>query len=125
MSESNEPKPSKGNPILNYFQESFEELKKVTWPTRNQAIKLTFIVIGFCIVLALFVGVLDFVFNAGYRSLVDYSAKIAPPAVTNPVTNQVATGEPTSKVDLSKIKITPSTSTPGVDVKVNPVSTQQ
>lgn len=124
MSESNEPKKSKGNPLINYFQESFEELKRVTWPTRNQAIRLTFIVIGFCIVFSFTVGVLDFVFNTGYRSLVDLSSKIAPPAATNPVTDQVATGEPTSNVDLSKIKVQPTTS-PASDVKVNTGSSQQ
>ena len=35
----------KKNPLLNYFQESYEELKKVTWPTRNKAIRLTGIVL--------------------------------------------------------------------------------
>lgn len=120
MSEHQE---SKKNPIVNYFQESFEELKKVTWPTRNQAIRLTFIVIGFCVVFSFLVGVLDFAFNTGYRSLVNISEKINPPAVTNPVTNQVATGEPTSTVDLSKIKV-PAASAPVSDVNVNG-STQQ
>ena len=115
---------SKKNPIINYFQESYEELKKVTWPTRNQAIKLTFIVIGFCIVLSLFVGVLDFGFNLGYRSLVDFSTKVAPPSTTtNPLTSPVATGEPTSKVDLSKIKIEPTSSAPNEVKLVSP--TQQ
>jgi preprotein translocase subunit SecE len=119
-----EPKESKKNPLINYFQESYEELKKVTWPTRNQAIKLTFIVIGFCIVLSFLVGVLDFAFNEGYRSLVDLSQKISPPAATNPVTTPVATGEPTSSVDLSKIKIAPSPA-PVSDVKINTGTTQQ
>ena len=104
MSESKETKP---NPIVNYVQESFAELKKVTWPTRNQAIRLTFIVIGFCIAAALVVGFLDFAFNTGYRSLVTLSEKVAPVQTTTPATS-VATGEPTSKIDLSNIKVTPS-----------------
>ena len=73
------------NPIVGYVQESYDELKKVTWPTRNQAIRLTFIVIGFCIVLSAIVGVLDFGFNTGYRSLVIYSEKVVPPLPTAPV----------------------------------------
>jgi|GEM_PF-805770 len=100
-----EHKPeSKKNPIIGYFQDSFEELKKVTWPTRNQAIRLTFIVIGFCIIFSLFVGILDLAFNTGYVAIVNYSEKI------NPVKSatQVATGEPTSNVDLSKLKIAPA-----------------
>ncbi len=126
MSEpKSESKKSKKNPIVAYFQDSYEELKKVTWPTRNQAIKLTFIVIGFCVVLAFFLGALDFAFNYGYRALVDYSTKVAPPTTTQtPVTNQVATGEPTSTVDLSKLKVEP-TSAPVSDVTVTPGSTQQ
>lgn len=108
MSESKESKGSKKNPIVNYFQESYEELKKVTWPTRNQAVKLTFIVIGFCIFFALIVGGLDFAFNTGYRSLVNFSNQFAPPV--NPLTD-VASGEPTSNVDLSNIQIAPAPAT--------------
>ncbi len=121
MSESKKPE-SKKNPIINYIQESYEELKKVTWPTRNQAVKLTFIVIGFCIALAVLVGALDLVFNTGYRSLVNFSQKVAP-APVNPVSN-VATGEPTSKIDLSNIKISPSP-TPAPAAAPKAGSTQQ
>lgn len=103
-----EHKPeSKKNPILGYFQDSYEELKKVTWPTRNQAVRLTFIVIGFCIALALIVGILDFAFNTGYRALVNFSDKVAPAPVTTPVTSDVASGEPTSTLDLSNLKVDP------------------
>lgn len=112
MSETHEKiesqvKPPKKNSLIQYFQDSFDELKKVTWPTRNQAIKLTFIVIGFCLVFSVFVGALDEIFNYGYIQLVAYSQKVAPqPAsTTNPTTAPVVTGEPTSKVDLSKIQV--------------------
>lgn len=116
MSESKE---SKKNPIVNYFQESYEELKKVTWPTRNQAVKLTFIVIGFCIFFALVVGGLDFAFNTGYRSLVNFSNQFAPPPT--PVTD-VTSGEPAPSVDLSNIKVTPDT-TPASEPVLTPVGT--
>lgn len=129
MSETHEKieshvKPPKKNSLIQYFQDSFEELKKVTWPTRNQAIKLTFIVIGFCLVFSVFVGALDEVFNYGYIQLVAYSQKVAPqPAsTTNTTTAPVATGEPTSSVDLSKIQVpavTPST-TPSTTPKTAP-----
>lgn len=112
-------KESKKNPVINYFQESYEELKKVTWPTRNQAVKLTFIVIGFCILFALIVGGLDFAFNTGYRSLVNYSNQFAPPAT--PVTD-VTSGEPAPSVDLSNIKVTPDT-TPAPEPALTPVGT--
>ncbi len=112
-------KESKKNPVINYFQESYEELKKVTWPTRNQAVKLTFIVIGFCIFFALIVGGLDFAFNTGYRSLVNFSNQFAPPAT--PVTD-VTSGEPAPSVDLSNIKVTPA-ATPAAEPTGTPVGT--
>lgn len=59
----------KANPAVEYVQESVLELKKVTWPTKQQAFKLTVIVLGFCLVAALFVGAIDWLFNTGYTQL--------------------------------------------------------
>jgi len=42
-----------------YAQDMIEELKKVSWPTRKQIIKLSLVVIIISIVVALYVGVLD------------------------------------------------------------------
>ncbi len=92
--------------VLNYFQESYEELKKVTWPTRNQAMRLTFIVLGFCFSAALLMGVLDFGFNYGYRSLVLYAEKIVPRKVEAPpvkVDNvQTSVEKPTDTQEAAK-----------------------
>ncbi len=120
MPESQGPKK---NRIIAYFQDSYDELKKVTWPTRNQAVKLTFIVIGFCIAFALVVGVMDFVFNYGYRALVNYSEKVAPPAQTQ--NQQVVTGEPTPAVDLSNIKVDSATQQPIPKILLTPDGTTQ
>jgi preprotein translocase SecE subunit len=69
-------KVSKYNPIIvNYFKESFEELKKVTWPTNNQAIKLTIITVVFTIITTLIITGLDFSFKSGYDALTDLSPK--------------------------------------------------
>ena len=57
------------NAIAKYVIESFQELRKVTWPTRNQALRLTAIVLGFCLLMALVVGVFDWAFNTGYKYL--------------------------------------------------------
>ncbi len=92
-----EEKKTKGrNALLSYFEESYQELKKVTWTPRNQAIRLTFIVIGFCIVASLFVGALDLGFNQGYQSLVKFAEKVAPvtaapatPAKNNTTSNPI------------------------------------
>ena len=61
----------KANPVVNYVQESVLELKRVTWPTGKQAFKLTLIVIGFCLVAALVIGLVDWALNAGYTQLLD------------------------------------------------------
>jgi len=48
---------------LIFLKEVRTELSKVIWPTRSQAVKLTAIVIGVSIVVAIFIGVLDFLFT--------------------------------------------------------------
>lgn len=49
--------------IIQFLKEAKEELKKVNWPNRQQAIKYTLAVIGISIAVAIFLGGLDFLFN--------------------------------------------------------------
>jgi preprotein translocase SecE subunit len=56
--------------IKNYFRSSLEELRKVTWPTKNRAIRLTVISLVFMLAAAAIVGVMDLFFNCGYSSLI-------------------------------------------------------
>jgi preprotein translocase subunit SecE len=49
--------------IANFFKEVKAELKKVTWPTRQETIKYTLIVIGISLGVALFLGVSDYIFT--------------------------------------------------------------
>ena len=46
-----------------YFGESWAELKKVAWPTRQTVIRLTLLVIGVSIVVGLYIYALDTIFN--------------------------------------------------------------
>lgn len=48
--------------LVNYLKESKAELKKVTWPTRKETTKHTLIVIGISAFVAVFLGILDFIF---------------------------------------------------------------
>ena len=50
------------NPRFKFFRDIFSELKKVTWPTRQEATYLTFIVIVTCIVVGLILGLIDYGF---------------------------------------------------------------
>jgi preprotein translocase subunit SecE len=45
------------------------ELKKVTWPSRQEAIRLTIMVLIVCIVAGIFLGLADF----GFTNLVEYA----------------------------------------------------
>ena len=47
---------------VTFLQETYEELKKVTWPTRPEVIRLTFIVITISVIVGLYIGALDYIF---------------------------------------------------------------
>jgi len=51
------------NKIPTFLEEVRLEMKKVNWPTRQQTIRYTLIVIGVSLAVAAFLGTLDFVFN--------------------------------------------------------------
>ena len=53
--------------IRRYVAESWAELKKVAWPTRETVIRLTMLVVGVSLVVGIYIFVLDNIFN----SLVD------------------------------------------------------
>jgi preprotein translocase subunit SecE len=46
-----------------YFNESWAELKKVTWPTRETVIRLTLLVIAVSVAVGIYIAVLDRFFN--------------------------------------------------------------
>lgn len=47
------------------FNDVFEELKKVTWPTRKETIRLTGIVIGISLIIGLYIGIIDILLTKG------------------------------------------------------------
>jgi len=49
--------------IINFLKEVKVELKKVNWPTRQETTKYTLIVIGVSLIVAIFLGGLDFIFT--------------------------------------------------------------
>lgn len=59
----------KQNALVAYVRESFDEFRRVTWPTKNQAIRLSAIVLTFVLIAAVFIGAIDFVFHFGYGKL--------------------------------------------------------
>ena len=51
--------------LRQYFQESWAELRKVSWPDRQTVINLTLIVIGVSIVVGAYIAILDSVLHWG------------------------------------------------------------
>ena len=59
--------------IHTYFRESLSELHRVTWPTREQAMKIVVITLIFVLVSAFVFGVLDQVLAFGYATLLKFA----------------------------------------------------
>ena len=53
---------STDNPILTYLKATRAEVKKVNWPTRREALRLTMVVLAVTVFMALVLGALDYVF---------------------------------------------------------------
>ena len=64
-SQKNNDKPAvkKPNKIQKWWRETVGELRKVTWPTKEEALKMTKIVIVVVLATAIFLGVVDFIFS--------------------------------------------------------------
>ncbi len=60
---NDKPVVKKPNKIQKWWRETLGELRKVTWPTKEEALKMTKIVIIVVILTAVFLGVVDFVFS--------------------------------------------------------------
>ena len=55
--------------IRRFIQEAWSELKKVSWPTRQQVVNLTILVFAVSFAVGLYVTVLDLVFTQAIRLL--------------------------------------------------------
>jgi preprotein translocase subunit SecE len=51
------------NKITTFIKEARVELRKVNWPTREQTIKYTALVVGLSLAVAIFLGALDYLFE--------------------------------------------------------------
>lgn len=49
--------------LKSYVEESYRELQRVNWPTKDETIRMTLIVIGMSLGVAIFLGALDFLFK--------------------------------------------------------------
>ncbi len=56
--------------LATYIKDSISELKKVTWPTKKQAMTYTIIVLAMSVGMAILFSVLDQLFNIGLQNLI-------------------------------------------------------
>ena len=49
--------------VITYVRETISELKLVRWPTRQETVNLTLIVIAISVIVAFYIGGLDFTFT--------------------------------------------------------------
>jgi preprotein translocase subunit SecE len=52
------------NAMQRWFRETMGELRKVSWPTRQEAQRLTGIVVAVMIAMSLLLGLLDYIFSS-------------------------------------------------------------
>lgn len=60
-----------GSRIAKYFRELRSELKKVVWPTFQQVVKNTLIVLACVLILGVFIWLFDFVARFGIDALIN------------------------------------------------------
>jgi len=59
----------KENRVMQYFRETRAELRKVVWPTREEAINLTVVVVVTIVAMSAFFGVIDYLLTGLFRFL--------------------------------------------------------
>ena len=57
------------NKTKEYIKEVIAEAKNVTWPTQRQTINFTIAVLAVSVLVAYYLGFLDFIFGEGLKSL--------------------------------------------------------
>ncbi len=55
--------------LMNFLRGARQELRNVNWPTRQEAVRLTSVVIGLSLLLAVFLGAFDYIFSYLIKSV--------------------------------------------------------
>ena len=56
--------------VLKFMRESRDELKKVSWPTREVAVRFTLIVVVASVILGFVIGGIDYLLTLGIEALI-------------------------------------------------------
>ncbi|MBP7768733.1 preprotein translocase subunit SecE [Candidatus Woesebacteria bacterium] len=49
---------------IQYVRETVSEIRKVSWPTQQQTIEMTVLVLAVSVIVGTYIGVLDYVFQS-------------------------------------------------------------
>ncbi len=60
------------NAVVRYYRETVGELRKVSWPTRQEAINLTSITLVVIVAMSAFLGTLDYIFNQLFAFILSF-----------------------------------------------------
>ena len=63
-------KRRKENAVVRYLRETLAELKKVVWPTRQEATRLTLIVLATTVAMSAFLGIVDLLSTQLFSALI-------------------------------------------------------
>ncbi len=71
MADTNNAKAGKSKfGFVRFFKETKAELKKVTWPTKEQLVHNTGIILAFIVIICIILSLLDFGFNELIKLLI-------------------------------------------------------
>lgn len=104
--------------LVDYFKSSKAELEKVTWPSRQETLRYSTLVLGISVIVAAFFASLDFGLNRVVE--VALEKKLAAPAQTKetqPTPTTTSTPAAPSPLNFGGIKV----ETEGGEVKVNEI----
>lgn len=103
---------------INYFRSAKAELEKVTWPSRDEVIRYSALVIVSCVILAVFFAALDIGLNKGVTALLQTrqgTTQAAPTPTASPVVPDLQPIGNNSGIEAVDANGKP------VDVKVTPI----
>jgi len=55
---------------VTFVRQAYDELKQIAWPTRNEIIRLTGIVIILSVLMGVYIGSLDWIFNQALQFII-------------------------------------------------------
>ena len=99
--------------LIQYIKDTQGELRHVAWPTRLQTIVYTILVALLSVLVALYLGLFDYIFTGGLARLIE----VLPSA---PVTTSKDLGSTSPALKLDSISTTSAPITPAVPVAPTP-----